>query len=196
MSSTSEERRERILEAAERLFRHYGPGKTTIGDIAREVGIGVGSVYLEFCSKADIIAELADKRRHRIVSAMRTAARRGSYAARLKAALEARIEALYDLASQGAHSCDLVACTQGKARSIRFHDDERRIVEDLLREGKQAGEFGVEDVALTVVVIEHAYASFSPPALFLQDRQEVSNLVRALNRLLLEGLCVRSRGAR
>src|SRR5688500_14434688 len=98
--SSSDERRERILEAAERLFRHYGPAKTTIGDIAREVGIGVGSVYLEFCSKGDIVAELADKRRHRIVGAMRAAARRGPYATRLRAMLEARIEALYDLAAQ------------------------------------------------------------------------------------------------
>lgn len=193
----SDERRERILEAAERLFRHYGPGKTTIGDIAREVGIGVGSVYLEFCSKADIVSELAGKRHNRIVGAMRTAARSGSYAMRLRAALEARIEALFDVAAQGAHSCDLVACSAGKARTLgRFHDDERRVVADLLEEGKRAGEFAVDDCAFIADIIERAYASFSPPALFSENRKEVLKVVRALNQLLLDGLCVRSRGAR
>jgi hypothetical protein len=53
------ERRQTILAAAERLLRHYGPGKTTIAEIAREADVGVGTVYLEFSSKDAILEALS-----------------------------------------------------------------------------------------------------------------------------------------
>src|SRR5215216_626211 len=105
-------RRAQILAAAEKLFRHYGPLKTTIGDIAREAEIGVGSVYLEFCSKEDIVGELAARRHDRVLSAMRAVAAKGKCGERLSAALEARVEALFALSSEGAHACDLVLCSK------------------------------------------------------------------------------------
>jgi hypothetical protein len=40
--------REAILDAGERLLAGYGYKKMTIDDLAREVGIGKGSVYLHF----------------------------------------------------------------------------------------------------------------------------------------------------
>ena len=52
-------RSDQILDAAERLLRHYGRNKTTVSDIAREAGIAVGSVYLEFETKDAIVAALS-----------------------------------------------------------------------------------------------------------------------------------------
>src|SRR4029079_9279854 len=67
-------RREQILSAADRLLRHYGPNKTTVADVAREAGIGVGSVYLEFPSKDALIEELSRARHRAVLAAMRAAA--------------------------------------------------------------------------------------------------------------------------
>ena len=39
LDSPKQEMVERILESAERLFRHYGYGKTTVADIARDLGM-------------------------------------------------------------------------------------------------------------------------------------------------------------
>ncbi|MBZ0187832.1 MAG: TetR/AcrR family transcriptional regulator [Candidatus Obscuribacterales bacterium] len=50
-----ENRTEVVLVAARELFGRYGFEKTTIEDIAREAGIGKGSVYLEFPTKQDIL---------------------------------------------------------------------------------------------------------------------------------------------
>ncbi|MCA9805907.1 MAG: TetR/AcrR family transcriptional regulator [Cyanobacteria bacterium HKST-UBA02] len=50
-----ENRTEVILSAARELFGRYGFEKTTIDDIAREAGIGKGSVYLEFGTKQEIL---------------------------------------------------------------------------------------------------------------------------------------------
>lgn len=43
--------RERILEAAEKVFRRFGPHKTTVVDVARLLGVSHGSVYRHFDSK-------------------------------------------------------------------------------------------------------------------------------------------------
>jgi AcrR family transcriptional regulator len=44
----------RILDAAERLFRHYGAGKTAVTDIARELEMSAANIYRFFGSKAEI----------------------------------------------------------------------------------------------------------------------------------------------
>jgi AcrR family transcriptional regulator len=194
MKSSDADRRESILRAAERLFRHYGPGKTTIGDIAREAQIGVGSVYLEFRSKDSILAELSHYRHRRVLGAMREAALRGSNAERLAAALEARIVALYELADQGTHACDLVLCRAAVVRDsyARFRSEELAFIQGLLEEGWRAGEFAFEHGRATAELLQRAYASFSPPGLYEQPKDQVLEQIRLLNQLLLRGLLTRA----
>ena len=43
---------ERVLEAAEEVLRRYGPAKANVVDVARALGVGHGSVYRHFPSKA------------------------------------------------------------------------------------------------------------------------------------------------
>lgn len=44
----------RILDAAERLFRHYGYAKTNVADIARDLGMSPANIYRFFASKMEI----------------------------------------------------------------------------------------------------------------------------------------------
>lgn len=46
--------RERILEAAEDTLRRFGPGKTTVVDVARALGVSHGTVYRHFASKSEL----------------------------------------------------------------------------------------------------------------------------------------------
>lgn len=195
MPNAHAQRRRKILEAAEKLFRHYGPAKTTIADIAREVGIGVGSVYLEFRCKDAIVRELSIRRHDRVVSAMTTAAREGSAADRFSAAMLARIDALYRLADEGAHACDLVLCPDtagsGNGSARAFRDEELAVVSALLVEGTAAGELAVRDPRRTAELIQRIFATLSPPALFRQERNEAKTLASELCELLLDGLRAR-----
>lgn len=188
-------RRTAILDAAERLFRHYGPGKTTISDIAREVGIGVGSVYLEFASKDAIVGELASHRHQRVLQAMRSAAREGSFSDRMARMLEARVEALYDLFEEGAHSCDLLLCRDDSDRSAwtSFQQEEAILFASLLEQGARSGEFAIFDLRPTADLIQRAFATLSPPRLFEQSRVEARKSARAMTSLLLNGLVARRR---
>lgn len=195
MKTEATERRGQILAAAERLFRHYGPGKTTIGDIAREAGIGVGSVYLEFSSKDEIVEELARERHDHVLEAMRTAARSGSFARRLALALEARVEALFELAEQGAHACDLVLCAARPVKSAygRFRTAELELVAELVAAGVRAGELSPQNPRATAELVQRAHATFSPPWLFELEREQALGAVRAMNELLIHGLAARGR---
>ena len=44
----------RILDTAERLFRHYGYAKTNVADIARDLGMSPANIYRFFASKVEI----------------------------------------------------------------------------------------------------------------------------------------------
>lgn len=53
-----EARAQRILDAASTLFLHDGYDKTTIEDIAREAGVGKGTLYLHWDSREALFAAL------------------------------------------------------------------------------------------------------------------------------------------
>lgn len=51
---------ERILDAAEEVLRRFGPGKTTVVDVAKALEVSHGSIYRHFPTKAalqDVVAE-------------------------------------------------------------------------------------------------------------------------------------------
>jgi AcrR family transcriptional regulator len=50
-----DDKRQRILQAARKRFRHYGVKKTTMQEIARDAGVAVGTLYLYFKDKDDLL---------------------------------------------------------------------------------------------------------------------------------------------
>src|SRR3954471_13713742 len=66
--------RDAILDAADRLLASYGYKKMTIDDLAREVGIGKGSVYLHFKSKEEIALTHIDRLFERCLETLRVIA--------------------------------------------------------------------------------------------------------------------------
>lgn len=53
-------RRERVIEAARKLFIDKGFHSTGIAQIAKESGIAVGQLYRDFSAKEDIVAAIVD----------------------------------------------------------------------------------------------------------------------------------------
>ena len=62
-----DDKRPRILEAARKRFRYYGVRKTTMQEIARDAGVAVGTLYLYFKDKDDLLVACTDEyvTRHR-----------------------------------------------------------------------------------------------------------------------------------
>jgi AcrR family transcriptional regulator len=187
-------RRKLLLQTAARLLRHYGPAKTTIADIAREASIGVGSVYLEFCSKEEIVEALSQDNHSRVLDAMRAAlASAGSHADRLRAMLDARIAAFFQLADEGAHAADLLHCERDAVQRIhkRFLEEQHALVTAFLDEAMGAGEFAFTDAPNTAAALLGAYETLAPPFLYARCRESAAGRQRALHELVLRGLLKR-----
>lgn len=188
-------RREQILQAAERLLEHYGPQKTTVADVAREAGIGVGSVYLEFPSKEAIIEALSRARHEAVLGAMRNVVQRAdsSWSERLSTMMQTRLDAYLAEASGGAHARDLFHCANPavKNAALWFHQEEQALVTELLDAGVAAGEFDIADTSLTARVILRAYGGFTPPWVLCGEPDETRRLAKGLHDLVLRGLVKR-----
>ncbi len=63
----AEERKNEILDVAERLFGTKGFDNTSTGDILNEVGIARGTLYYHFKSKEDILDAMIDRMTGRLV---------------------------------------------------------------------------------------------------------------------------------
>lgn len=187
-----EGRRKLILIAAERLLEHYGVYKTTVADIAREAAIGVGTVYLEFGSKDDIIGHVAGQKHHQILARLRAVAEaEDSNAARLRALLNERVRAFRGLAECGSHAADLIhcKCSPVQASWAQFRAAEREIVERILASGIEAGEFAAADPERLADTVLRAYSSFTPPRIFhVRDDGECQRRLDAMHDLILRGL--------
>jgi AcrR family transcriptional regulator len=186
-------RRDLILKVADRLLRHYGPQKTTVADVAREAGVGVGTVYLEFPSKDALVEALSRARHGAVLDAMRAAAKAGPYRARLTGALDARLSALFAIAEEGAHACDLVHCVSSAVKTAQatFYEEERALVVEVLRGGAAAGELAAAEPEGLARTVLRAYASFSLPWIAGKDRDETRRAMAAMHDLVLRGLLPR-----
>lgn len=176
-------RRVHILSVAARLLVHYGPRKTTVADIAREAGVGVGTVYLEFRSKDAIVAALSRDRFARVGAAMREAARGASTPTEaVRAALDARTRALLEHACAGQHAPELLHRCCPAVEQVRQAnaEAERAFLAELL-----------EGDAARAAAVQRAYATFTPPTLFEQPADAVWPALEQLHALVAEGLLPR-----
>ncbi|WP_323844550.1 TetR/AcrR family transcriptional regulator [Microbulbifer magnicolonia] len=94
--------RGRLLHAAARLFEQKGFARTTVRDIAAEVGILSGSIFHHFASKEDILCtvmqEVTIYARARMAGAVALAA---SPREKLRACILCELEAIHGLAVPG-----------------------------------------------------------------------------------------------
>ena len=194
MSESHSERRHQILRAAKRLFKHYGTGKTTVADIARAAGVGVGTVYLEFPSKDTIIAELSVESHCGMLEVMRQAAwGSGSFAERLCALLDHRLERFLDIVRDGQHGLDLVRCECEAARQAwqRFRAAEEALLTDLIAAAGQAGEFAVSDPGQVARVLLRLHDSYAHAIAEGVDLERVRAEIDCAHAVILNGLLAR-----
>lgn len=199
--SADDDRRRAILDSAARLFSHYGHAKTTIADIAREAGIGVGSVYLVFDSKEAIVLELSLGAHVRVLSAMRTVATdraHETFPERLAGVLEARVTAFQELGRSSQHACDLLHCKSSpvKTAHARFREEEHALLCALFDDARATGEIATIDPKRAASLVQRAFATLSPPWLYEEPLEDARRTAHEMSRLLLLGLVARGEPVR
>jgi AcrR family transcriptional regulator len=187
--------REAILDATERLIARFGYKKMTIDDLAHEVGIGKGSIYLHFASKEDIalshidrIIERLKRRLHQI------AAKDVSPDEKLREMLVDRVLFRFDSVQDYSQSLnELLSQLRAKLleRRKRYFDEEAHLFAAVIEEGIAEESFRRQDpieAAHTMLLATNSLLPYSLSTAELGARSEIEQKVRAIADMLLTGL--------
>lgn len=200
--TTKDEVRDGILDATERLLSRYGYRKMTVEDIAREVGVGKGTIYLHFASKEEIVLSHVDRIVERLKERLWAIARSDATAAiRIRLMLLTRVLFRFDSIQHYTQSLnDLLAVLRPGllARRAVYFDEEAQIFAQVLNEGRESHELRFDDALTTAYGLLHATNSLLPYSLStteLGEREEVKEKTTVVADLILQGLQDRSHNA-
>ena len=187
-----------ILDATDRLLARFGYRKMTVEDIATEVGIGKGTIYLHFTSKEEIVLSHVDRIVDRLKERLREiAASDAPTAERLRLMLLTRVLFRFDSIQHYTQSLDdlLAALRPGLlARRALYFEAEAQIFAELLVAGRESGEFDFVDASATAHALLQATNGLLPYSLSTTElgaRQEVEQRAADVADLMMRGLLIR-----
>lgn len=190
-----EDIRDLILEAADRLLTRYGYRKMTMDDLAQEVGIGKGTIYLHFSSKEEVALCRIDRVIEQMNEQLWIIARnRKPPADRLRQMLLVRVLYRFDKVQHYKESLsDLFSTIRPAllARRERHFDDEARIFAEVLKEGRRTGELVFWDALATAHTLLLATNSLLPYNLSPRElgaRKLIEEQTERIANMLLQGL--------
>ncbi len=148
----AESRRAVILDAALRVFGQYGYRRTSMDDIAREAGIGKGTIYLSFASKEEAFQALSQRLAQRMLAGAEAARHRPGTTADKLAAMHAAWFGTYaETIRRSPHAAELLDAKHRLSADLASDAASRykRLVRDVLTEAAAAGELDLEPAGLT-----------------------------------------------
>jgi len=189
--------RARIIEAADTLFRRLGFAKTAVADIAAELGMSPANVYRFFSSKNAIVEAICQRCLGEIEA-------RAWAVVHAKASAAARIERLFleilayhsknFISEKGVHDIVLVAIEHGWTAISAHKDLIRTIIERMVRDGVESGEFEAVDPRETAELILTSMVCFTHPILIgqcMEEGQDIEAGARASVRFLMRAITPR-----
>jgi AcrR family transcriptional regulator len=174
----------RILDAAERLFRHYGYAKTNVADIAKDLGMSPANIYRFFSSKVEIHQAIAGRMLAAVYAMSRQILSQPiSASERLRQWTHAQhkvtLETMLD--HEKVHEMVVVALERDwhviDAHINRLHE----LVAGVIREGIAAGEFAEQDA-------DAASRCFGAATVILCHPQMVAQCLAKTNRAMPDEL--------
>jgi AcrR family transcriptional regulator len=170
--------RARIIETAEALFRRMGFAKTAVADIAAELGMSPANVYRFFPSKNAIVEAICQRCLSELDERMWAAARSRAPAAARMERLFVEIFAYHKdnlITEKRVHDIVLVAMENNWAAIEAHMQGMCNVIELILRDGIEAGEFEPVDPRPTAELIKRAMVHFCHPLMvaeYLRERDE------------------------
>src|SRR5215510_8357045 len=90
------DKRERILAAAERVFARRGFFAARVSEIAKDAGVADGTIYLYFRSKDDLLICLFEHRMKQVNDALRAAIASAPPSGQLRAFIQTYLRLVHD----------------------------------------------------------------------------------------------------
>ena len=192
-NDTAVKTRQRIMDAAMKLFEHYGFNKTTMNEIAEAVDMSPANIYRFYKGKEDILFEIANS----IIAQMHVA-----LCEVLKLPGLTASERLEKLVLQNLRNMDMICSCHAKLdEAVQYlkakrpdlvekdNEIKRTMVMEVLKEGNLRGEFSIMDTAETAGYIMNATFlcqcqwGHEPPPL-----EQLENTATGIVTLIVNGL--------
>ena len=136
--------RDQIVEAANECFARYGYGKTTVSDLAREIGFSKAYIYRFFESKQAIGEAICSGRLERILAEARAAIDEGGSATdrlrRMFRSVTALSVALF-FDDRKIFEIAALSAAERWASTRTYSEALKAMLEEIIREGRENGEF-------------------------------------------------------
>ncbi|MGB8959254.1 MAG: TetR/AcrR family transcriptional regulator [Candidatus Aminicenantales bacterium] len=187
--------RDLILDAADLLLARFGYGKMSVDDVARQVGIGKGTIYLHFPSKEELVLAHIDRIAETVIRKLQELADSSdSVDRRLRRMLVLRVLQRFDsVAHYSQNLGDLLSSVRAPLllRRQAHFEKEAAVFEGVLREGARLGSLDCPDPPTTSLVLIQSTNSLLPFNLSARElgrREELEDEVGRIADLLIKGL--------
>lgn len=165
-----------IVEAAARLFARFGPRKTTIDDIAREAGLGKGTIYLYFDKKEEIFMAYVRARCEEFHTDIEAAiAKAASAEEKIRVFLTKRLQLVSEHLQQAGVTKEAFKEVRALPELVALRGElmaqEQEVLKNVLEMGVNNNEFTVSDPALAAVAIAAAAEALASP--WVLDGREI-----------------------
>ena len=187
--------RDLILDAVDALLAKYGYGKMTVEDVAKQVGIGKGTIYLHFPSKEELVLAHIDRIAERVIRQLQElAGSSDSFDRRLRRMLVVRVLHRFDsVAHYSRNLGDLLSSVRAPLLQRRqtYFEKEAAVFEGVLREGARSGSLDCPDpraASLVLIQSTNSLLPFNLSACELGRREELEDQVGRIADLLIKGL--------
>lgn len=198
----AEEMHRRIIDTAESLFRQFGYQKTTVAEIAEELGMSPANVYRFFASKGAIceavVRKLAAEVRDRIRDAV--ADPRLGAAERLRTLVEVNHDEVANrcVSDKRMHAMVHAAIEENWTVAQEHQEGLRRLAAEIIADGAKSGEFDVGDVETAAYCFQAAMVSACHPLMLeyrIKAGEDVGAMVEPMIDFALRGLGARTQAA-
>jgi AcrR family transcriptional regulator len=187
-----EERRDELMNAAQRLFLQHSVAPTTIEQITVAAQVAKGTFYLYFSSKDDLLVALGDRFGEELLEKIKSAIAKkkpddwkGKLAAWSAACVNGYLDSirLHDILFYGSRP----ATREGLVNNIVIDHLVR-----LLDDGADSGAWSIDDPRFTAVFLFSGFHAVVDEAYANEKRTNRSSIVRRLNRLCFRAVGLRS----
>jgi AcrR family transcriptional regulator len=193
--ATRKDIRDLILDAVDVLLAKFGYKKMTMDDVARQVGIGKGTIYLHFSGKEELVLAHIDRIADRVLRNLEEIAGTSDTPDRqLRRMLVLRVLLRFDsVVDYSQNLSDLLSSVRPAlvARREAHFEREAAVLESVLREGARRGSLDCPDprsASFVLIRSTNSLLPFNLTARELGRREEVENLAGRIADLLIKGL--------
>jgi AcrR family transcriptional regulator len=189
------ETRREILAVAHRLFTTIGYRKTTVADIAAELGMSPANVYRFFDSKRSINEAVAELLLSQISDELEAiAAGKASPAKRLADVLRALARLSEERFMTNKRMYDMVedAMAESWGVCLRYIKHVENILRRIVEDGRASGDFSVEDATVGALCVKASMVCFMHPAMIAQSADQAKPTIEQIIDFAFHGLGAKS----